>query len=149
MGGTKDTVKEAESQMNSCPRRLGGDLILTPHMKAGAWCLRELRYKVICFLLEAALSLPPSWDLQLACFSSTRSPGLLCFPKVLSSTCSALCHHVLFLRTISQAVVGVRVSGVLASLNLSSLINKTCLWRGWAMTQFMDLLIRFTKCHSM
>lgn len=33
-------------------------------------------------------------------------------------------YHVLFLRTAFQPVAGVRVSGVLASLNLSSLINK-------------------------
>lgn len=34
--GTEDPGKEAESQTNSCPRRLGGDLILTPLMGTGA-----------------------------------------------------------------------------------------------------------------
>lgn len=34
--GTEDPGKEAESQTSSCPRSLGGDLILTPRMETGA-----------------------------------------------------------------------------------------------------------------
>lgn len=97
----------------------------------------ELRYKVSCFLLKAGSEHTSQWGLQLAHFSCTRSPGLLCFPKVLSSTCSSLCHHVLFLRTAFQPVAGFRVSDVLASLNLSSLVNKMSFLRGLATAQVM------------